>query len=207
MKKNNNINVKEENSKNNIKNENSPETTKTKSAKTNKTESKKPEPKKDTSKKSKNKKDKNQEAQNVENKKEPSTQVKTKKRKRTYKKPKPKAERMKTAIKIKKILIGSRLKQIRKSTGLTQEQVAEKLGLAPRYISDIERDKTKGSLDTLVKLCNIYNVSPSFILKDYIKISDTDFINDSLTGYNTLPDYEKELIIELIHFMNSKKLK
>lgn len=59
----------------------------------------------------------------------------------------------------------------------------------------------------IVKLCNIYNVSPSFILKDYIKVSDTEFINDSLTGYNTLSDYEKELIIELIRFMNSKKLK
>ena len=220
MKKNNIVNVEEEISKNNINDENTPYTTKTKSkkGKTKKTETKKS--KKDTSKKLKNKKDKTQEVQNaeiknektqevqnVENEKEASTQVKTKKRKRAYKKPKPKAERMKTAIKIKKILIGNRLKQIRKSTGLTQEQVAKKLGLAPRYISDIERDKTKGSLDTLVKLCNIYNVSPSFILKDYIKISDNDFINDSLTGYNTLSDYEKELIIELIHFMNSKKLK
>lgn len=131
----------------------------------------------------------------------------SKEKKTAYKKLKSREERMKNAIKIDKILIGQRLKQIRKSAGLTQEQVAEKLGLAPRYISDIEKDKTKGSLDTLVKLCNIYNVSPSFILKDYMKISDSDFINDSLTGYNTLYDYEKELIVELIHFMNSKKVK
>lgn len=61
-----------------------------------------------------------------------------------------------------KIKIGKILKTIRKSLGLTQEQVADKLDLAPRYISDIEQDKTKGSLDTLVKFCNIYNVSPIF---------------------------------------------
>ena len=52
------------------------------------------------------------------------------------------------------ILIGEGLKDIRTSLGLTQEEVAESLGLAPRYLSDIERNKTKGSLTTLVKLCN-----------------------------------------------------
>ena len=67
-----------------------------------------------------------------------------------------------------KIMIGKTVQNIRKSLGLTQEQVAEKLYLAPRYISDIERDKTKGSIDTLVKLCNIYHVTPTYILKDYL---------------------------------------
>ena len=40
------------------------------------------------------------------------------------------------------IRIGNLLKRTRKSFGYTQEEVAEMLDLAPRYISDIERDKT-----------------------------------------------------------------
>ena len=88
-----------------------------------------------------------------------------------------------------KIKIGKIMQNIRKSLGMTQEQVAEKLDLAPRYISDIERDKTKGSLDTLVKLCNIYNVTPTFILK----------------GYYNLSDYEKKVVLNIIKFMNSQK--
>ena len=40
-----------------------------------------------------------------------------------------------------KILIGKILKETHISLGFTQEEVAEKIGLAPRYISDIERDK------------------------------------------------------------------
>ncbi len=107
----------------------------------------------------------------------------------------------------KKIHIGKTLKEIRKSIGLTQEQVAEKLGLAPRYLSDLERDKTKGSLDTFVKLCNIYRVSPSFILKDYIQFKENKYINNSLVGYNKLNKDEKELIEELIKFMNARKTK
>lgn len=68
-----------------------------------------------------------------------------------------------------KIKIGKAMQTVRKSLGLTQEQVAEKLYLAPRYVSDIERDKTKGSIDTLVKLCNLYHLTPTFILKDYLR--------------------------------------
>lgn len=71
------------------------------------------------------------------------------------------------------IYIGESLKNIRMSLGLTQEEVAESLGLAPRYLSDIERNKTKGSLTTLVKLCNLYKVTPTTVLKDYLNVSDT----------------------------------
>ena len=57
---------------------------------------------------------------------------------------------------------GQKLKLAREALGLTQEKVAEYLGLGPRYISDIERNKTKGSIDTLIKLCNIYNSPINF---------------------------------------------
>lgn len=103
-----------------------------------------------------------------------------------------------------KIEIGKILQSIRKSLGMTQEQVAEKLDLAPRYISDIERNKTKGSLDTLVKLCNIYKVTPTFVLKDYLINQDFD-MDPKLIGYYNLSDYEKEIVLNIIQFMNSQK--
>lgn len=105
-----------------------------------------------------------------------------------------------------KIMIGKTMQTIRKSLGLTQEQVAEKLYLAPRYISDIERDKTKGSIDTLVKLCNIYHVTPSFVLKDYLNTTRLEY-DDKLIGFTNLTAKEKEIIIKLIEFMNSQKNK
>lgn len=108
-----------------------------------------------------------------------------------------------------KILIGEKLKDIRQSLGLTQEQVSEKLGLAPRYLSDIERNKTKGSLNSLIKLCNIYNTSLDYIFADYLNSSCTDQMkfDDNLIGYNQLDQKEKELIIHLIQFMNKQKNK
>lgn len=101
----------------------------------------------------------------------------------------------------KKIYIGKILQETRRSLGYTQEHVSEQIGLAPRYLSDIERDKTKGSLDTLVKLCNMYRVSPSHILKDYINTFD---INDSPSGYSNLSRADKEIVKQLVQFMNRK---
>jgi len=75
---------------------------------------------------------------------------------------------MKTTNSEQNIQYGKKLKKARESLGLTQEKVAEYLGLGPRYISDIERNKTKGSIDTLVKLCNIYNITPNDLLSEYI---------------------------------------
>jgi transcriptional regulator with XRE-family HTH domain len=112
---------------------------------------------------------------------------------------------MKAKHQYQKINIGKNLQKIRRTLGLTQEQVAESLELAPRYISDIERDKTKGSLDTLVKLCNLYHVSPSYVLKDYINTTDTRNINDIIVGFSHLEDNEKDIIRELIVYMNAKK--
>ncbi len=102
------------------------------------------------------------------------------------------------------ILIGKNLKNIRISLGLTQEEVAESLGLAPRYLSDIERNKTKGSLTTLVKLCNIYKVTPTVVLKEYLSISDPQ-IDDSIAGFNNLNENEKDIVRKLVQYMNYTK--
>ena len=102
------------------------------------------------------------------------------------------------------ILIGENLKNIRISLGLTQEEVAESLGLAPRYLSDIERNKTKGSITTLVKLCNLYKVTPTVVLKDYLSTSDSN-LDDSISGFNNLEENEENIIRKLIQYMNSDK--
>lgn len=103
------------------------------------------------------------------------------------------------------IKIGDTLKRTRKSLGYTQEEVAEMLDLAPRYISDIERNKTKGSIDTLVKLCNIYHITPTYVLQDYLINSEDFKINPDLIGFYELNKNDKEVVIKLIQYLNRKE--
>lgn len=111
-------------------------------------------------------------------------------------------------MKVKKkksvIKIGELLKRTRKSLGYTQEEVAEMLDLASRYISDIERNKTKGSIDTLVKLCNIYRITPTFVLQDYLNIQDDYKFDPDLIGFYELNEADKKVVVELIQYMNKK---
>ena len=97
-----------------------------------------------------------------------------------------------------KIYIGNTLRSFRRSLGMKQETVSEAIELAPRYISDIERNKSKGSIDTLVKLCNLYQVTPTFVLQNYLTTPSTKDDNFS-SEFSKLSPEEKEFIITLIN--------
>lgn len=111
-------------------------------------------------------------------------------------------------MKVKKnkqnIKYGTKLKKARESLGLTQEKVAEYLGLGPRYISDIERNKTKGSIDTLINLCNIYNITPNDLLSEYIYFN-VETNNIELSAFYSLSKENQQIILDLIKFYHLKQ--
>lgn len=62
------------------------------------------------------------------------------------------------------IAIGNRIMIARKNMGLSQEQLAEKCGLSTSFLGHIERGSRKMSLETLVTLCSVLNMSADYIL-------------------------------------------
>lgn len=101
--------------------------------------------------------------------------------------------------------LGKIFQATRKAKGYTQEYVAEKIGLGSRYVSDLERGKTVGSIPTFIKLCNLYKVTPTFILQNYLEINEDLKIDSDLIGFYSLNDKDKEIIIKLIQFMNDSE--
>lgn len=92
----------------------------------------------------------------------------------------------------------------RKKNNYTQEQVAELTNLSSKYISQLERGVSGGTLETVLKLCNIYKISPNSLLEQFL---DEDILNKS---NNISCDFEKlckkdqEAIIKLInHFLEN----
>lgn len=53
-----------------------------------------------------------------------------------------------------KELIGARIKSLRQSLSLTQEQLSEKMDISPKYLSSIERGKENPTLNKLIKLAD-----------------------------------------------------
>ena len=100
-----------------------------------------------------------------------------------------------------KITIGNKLKQARLSIGLTQEQVSEKIGCAPRYIGQLESNQTMGSIPLILKLCNLYNVTLNDLYSDYLDIpAEKDLTK--ISGYFNLNNEHKSIVENSISFLN-----
>ena len=96
--------------------------------------------------------------------------------------------------------IGNVCQKYRLKNNLTQNQVAELTGLEPRHISQIERGFSKGSIDTLLKLCNAYKITPDIILFDLLD----DDVKNSVSIYDEkfkkLSKRDKESILHFIEY-------
>ena len=100
--------------------------------------------------------------------------------------------------------IGKVCQQYRLKNNLTQNQVAELTGLEPRHISQIERGLSKGSIDTLIKLCNVYKITPDIILYDLLD----DDVKKSVSIYDEkfkkLTKRDKNCILHFIDYYLSE---
>ncbi|AJM78275.1 XRE family transcriptional regulator [Rathayibacter toxicus] len=48
-----------------------------------------------------------------------------------------------------KTVLGAQLRDLRRSRGMTQERLAEELGMTPRYLAGIERGERNFTLDSV----------------------------------------------------------
>ena len=100
--------------------------------------------------------------------------------------------------------IGNKFQEYRLKNNLTQNQVAEITGLEPRHISQIERGLSKGSIDTLLKLCNAYKITPDIILYDLL---DEDLKKDGsiyAENFKKLNQKDKKSILHFIDYFLSR---
>lgn len=62
--------------------------------------------------------------------------------------------------------IGQRIRKFRKAIGLSQENLAERVGISTTHLSHIETGNTKLSLQVLVNISEILNVQTDELLFD-----------------------------------------
>lgn len=61
--------------------------------------------------------------------------------------------------------LGSNIRQLRRSQGLSQEQLAEKADLHRTYVGAIERGERNVSLDNIIAIAHALGVSASQLLE------------------------------------------
>ena len=111
-----------------------------------------------------------------------------------------------TKSNIKK-LFGSKIKSLRKSLNLSQEEFAEKIGLERDTISKIENGKRFPSCKTLEKIAQVFNIKYS----DLFNFNDFDNTVDYNKAINIetldLKEKDTEFILDFIRLYKEKIIK
>ncbi|RKI37942.1 XRE family transcriptional regulator [bacterium D16-51] len=97
--------------------------------------------------------------------------------------------------------IGERCRKARETAGYTQEQLADQIGVSTQFLSDAERGVTGMSVNTIVKLCGILNISADFLL---LGMEEPDGAESPLSIYTRmkrLSPQERELVEEVTNLM------
>ncbi len=76
------------------------------------------------------------------------------------------------------VLLGQKIRAARISAGLSQEQLAEMVGLTSQHISHTEVASTKVSLPSLIKIANALHTSVDRLLSDSIHDSKAYLMDD-----------------------------
>ena len=84
--------------------------------------------------------------------------------------------------------IGSKIKSLRLKKGLTQEELGERTDLTKGYISQLERELTSPSIETLFSLLEVLGTTPKEFFDEpkknmkvvYSPADQTTYVNDEL---------------------------
>lgn len=96
------------------------------------------------------------------------------------------------------IEMGKRISQKRKLLGLTQEQLAEKIGVSTQMISNLELGKKAIRPENLIKVCQTLNVSADYLLMGKRFDKDAELFNK----INSLNNDELVLLKNIVDYMN-----
>lgn len=108
------------------------------------------------------------------------------------------AERSVPAMELDFKSIGKRIKIARIRTNMTQESVADKIGVTPQHVSNIETGNTSVSLTTLVAIANLLNVSVDELLCDTVLKSKAVFIKEADDIFKDCNEYEVRVLVDVL---------
>ena len=91
--------------------------------------------------------------------------------------------------------IGRTLKELRICKNLTQEYVADIADVNTSHISNIENNRVKVSLTTLVQICNALNTTVDYILADEYNMPSTAIEQEILkVVHSCTADTQKQIL-------------
>ena len=93
------------------------------------------------------------------------------------------------------MMLGETIKDLRKQNSMSQEQLAEKLGVSRQSVSLWEKDSTQPTIDNIIALSDIFSVSVDSLLKSNAVCSDYAVYDKQPERKEKTPFFTKKQIL------------
>ena len=93
--------------------------------------------------------------------------------------------------------MGGRIRNARLDAGLSQSELAERCNLSVSFLWHIERGSRKMSLETLVTVCEVLNLSTDYLLQDELPGSDA-VIGNIIASVKKQGSYQYDRYVTII---------
>lgn len=97
--------------------------------------------------------------------------------------------------------LGNRIREERLKLRLTQERLAEELGISDSYLGQLERGERSMTLETLVKLTNRFGTTIDYLMQDSVKIKDEELLNEWLQLMDGRSTEDKRMALDVVKVM------
>ena len=94
--------------------------------------------------------------------------------------------------------IGEKLRTIRLSKNLTQEYIANVADVNTSHISNIENNRVKVSLSTLVQICNALDTTVDYVLSEEYNDASSAIEQEILHELHACNNETKEQILKIV---------
>lgn len=101
-------------------------------------------------------------------------------------------------------IIGERIRQRRRELGYKQYTLAQKLGLSSNHLSSIEHGREHPSLETLLHICELLQITPDYLLLGNMHTNDVS--QDILAGLRLCSDADLQLARSFVELLVQRNL-
>ncbi len=91
--------------------------------------------------------------------------------------------------------VGKKIRTKRLELGMTQEKLAEEIGISTAYLGCIERGERGLYVETMVKIANSLGCTPDYFLSDSIQKVEPFFAHEWARLTKSLNKEEKQLVL------------
>ena len=96
--------------------------------------------------------------------------------------------------------IGKRIRKMRQSKNLSQEQLANQIDTTPAYVSAIETGASKVSLTSIVAIANAFECSVDVLLFESSKYAFDKYDFDAMLILQDCSESERQFLLRLLQY-------